>query len=60
MDMHAPKIASKEERKNRFTVFVIIFAERLSDVIPDRGRGWIERMMVELASRINYTAGRGW
>ena len=36
-----------------------IFSERLSDVIPDRERGWIEMIVIELPCRVNSTAGRG-
>ena len=31
----------------------------MSDVIPDRERGWIESIMIELSSNVNFTAGWG-
>ena len=33
--------------------------QRLSDVIPDRERGWLEIMMGESPSRVNSATGRG-
>ena len=38
---------------------IVLIEERLSDIIPDREQGLTEKIVIELPTRVNSTAGRG-